>query len=108
MFRVLITCAAMALPSLAQAQEYTVLGAGNQSCGSWVKKTTTRNFSLSWVLGFITAMNATEAIVTGKDPNVTEGTDANGVELWITNYCSANPLKTVSDATMRLYVALEK
>lgn len=108
MLRVVLSCALFMQPLVAQAQEFMVLGAGNQSCGTWVKNPATRQVGLSWVLGFLTAMNASEAIATGKRINVTEGTDTNGVELWITNFCTANPLAPLSDATGSLFLTLKK
>lgn len=86
--------------------EYAVIGVGATSCGSWVSNLPLRRHSMSWVLGFLTAMNMHEASL-GRPGELSKGTDADGLELWITNYCSANPLADVSEAAFRLYVTLK-
>ncbi|MER8882580.1 hypothetical protein [Mesorhizobium sp. M0816] len=86
--------------------DYAVIGAGAQSCGSWVKHQLMRETGLSWVQGFVTAMNMHEA-VQGGSGNLSKGTDADSMELWVTNYCSANPLKDISDAAFQLYATLK-
>lgn len=61
----------------------------------------------SWLGGFISAMNAFSAI-NGHGPDVTSGTDLDGIFRWMDNYCAAHPLEQVSGAAESLIVELDK
>ena len=85
-----------------------VLGPGNSSCGAWTQDHANPS-GLSygedfWVQGFLSAVNEYGTGVS----NITNGTDAFGVSAWISNYCAANPLKSISEAADMLVVELLK
>ncbi|RWA59461.1 hypothetical protein [Mesorhizobium sp.] len=62
---------------------------------------------MSWVLGFLTAMNYRNSL-SGADGNVTSKTDSDGMMMWMVNYCREHPLDDLNKATMQLYFELTK
>jgi hypothetical protein len=103
---VMLTC--MVTPALGAdaSGNYSVLGHGTKSCGWW---TTTRNNgdlqsldAAIWVGGFITAYN----LFTPGVYDITEGTDFEGRNAWIDNYCATNPLDSIADAAAGLMAFL--
>ena len=58
---------------------------------------------VSWLMGFITAVNTFKLKETG---DITQGTDAQGMLAWITTYCRTHPLETVFDAASSLIIEL--
>lgn len=91
------TIALMVMPTIAKAGSVSIRGAGSFSCGSWIKETDYRPLNMQWVLGFITALNYAESQRKPKDgeTDLVDGTDANAIEVWMTNYCQANPLEDI-------------
>ncbi|MEJ8836334.1 hypothetical protein [Ramlibacter sp. AN1133] len=87
---------------------FTILSMGTKSCGEVVgdfKDDGRAKLSNSiWVAGYLTAIN--EYVV--QRSNVAAGTDAAAWDLWIYNYCSANPLDSLSQATSALAKELAK
>ena len=85
------------------AGEYTILGAGSRPCGSWLQArsqvTPESSVMQSWLLGYITSINAHELTIT-KD--IAEGTNADGMFLWVDNYCTEHPLDSVARAAASL------
>src|SRR5689334_19748197 len=97
-----------------------VYGWGAQSCGAWTKAQANRpmlnpsglvaptpngpNFisQHQWVLAFISAYN----VYQGATPDVTKGTDANGLFAWMDNYCAAHPLNMIGTAVIDLIAEL--
>jgi len=79
------------------AQEYTAIGLGNSSCGSW---TAARRDKVAlpyqqWVIGFLSGIGYAKPYA-GLDP--LKGLDGNAVYAWVDNYCGANPLNDISVA----------
>ena len=99
-----------ALPSTAadKAGKFTVLSMGTKSCGEVVadfKEDSRGKLSNSiWVAGYLTAINERVA----SRSNIAAGTDPEAWNLWINNYCSANPLESLSSATSALVAELSK
>ena len=91
---------------------YTIRGSGTQSCGTWLEDRKVYNslqnaMDTTWVLGFLTGMNAMDMMTRrsgGGKMGVT--TDVDGLFAWVDNYCRANPLKTISDAALALATEL--
>jgi hypothetical protein len=87
----------------ASASAQMVLGPGVVSCGTWTSERNedrpTSRLTEAWVLGFVSAFT-----VYGPQPSddISKGTDANSLMAWIDDYCRANPLKDVSEATVAL------
>lgn len=87
------------LPVASFGQEtHTVLGPGAISCGEFLKDNDRmKSDDLFWVEGFLTGANTfSDVRHAGKD------TDNEGRKLWLVNYCQANPLSHLTDATLAM------
>ena len=97
---IMLTC--LVTPALdANAQgDLIVLGAGGNSCGKWTKKRkdNTWHSSGQWILGFVTAYN----YYTPGVSDVAKNADNQGLAAWVDNYCAANPLNDIADASISL------
>ena len=87
--------------STAQAQEErAIIGPlGSFSCGKWINtpKHTSEYFQLRyWVFGYLSGIN----MESGAD--FLRGRDADGLTVWIDNYCRRNPLHAITQATNEL------
>jgi hypothetical protein len=58
----------------------------------------------SWIQGFITAYNFD---VPGPS-DLTKGTDVDGLQAWMDNYCAQHPLANIADAAIALVDELSK
>ncbi|RWN51934.1 hypothetical protein [Mesorhizobium sp.] len=109
--KTIIASACIGLGVLVQptlAGPYVTVGPGAQSCGRWVKANeSSRVHGMSWVLGFMTAMNLRNSL-NEANGNVTSGADTDSMELWLVNYCSGHPLDDLNEATLQLYFELSK
>ena len=87
--------------------QYTILGAGSRPCGSWLQArsqaTPDSAILQSWVLGYITSVNANLLIVSR---DVADGNSPDGLFSWIDDYCAAHPLDSVARATGGLLESL--
>jgi ABC-type xylose transport system permease subunit len=79
-----------------------IFGVGGNTCGAWVQARKENNTSMvgSWVLGYLAALNLWGVIGGARD--ALEGTDPNGLYQWLDNYCAANPLKSIAEASGHL------
>lgn len=73
---------------------------GSSSCGEWVSEGS--RYGMTWLLGYLSGL----AMGTGHD--VLSGTDHKSIELWMTNYCKANPLSNIADGGEEIFFALLK
>jgi len=102
------------MSGVTEASEIQILGAGLQSCGAWTAhKRAYRpggpvNLDSqsaledgSWVVGFLSGIG----MVHDKGADPLKGTDAQGVWAWVDNYCLANPIKKIMDASVAFYFA---
>ncbi|MCY1312234.1 hypothetical protein D9M70_626380 [compost metagenome] len=55
----------------------------------------------NWVLGFTSSVNI-DRHIKGDNRDVLNGADLPSVELWITNFCTKNPMRKVWEATLAL------
>lgn len=96
-----------ALPVM--ARDYMIRGSGTKSCGKWVedhqKQTMAGLADDSWLMGYITAVNAH---VLTKSSDIAAGTDLAGMVGWMNNHCRAHPLDSVDTAANELVLALLK
>ncbi len=84
------------------ALPYYAYGAGTLSCGDYVQtflnpETSHANMYKAWVGGYLTAMNVISTGFTAEDIS---DRDINGPIEWINNYCRANPMENVANATI--------
>ncbi len=95
-----------AISSNAISKQYGVLGVGNRSCGAWTSDRKDNGWptlvELSWVEGFITAMDNNNA----KINTAMHATDSDGIASWIDNYCVAHPLDSLSAASEALAIEM--
>jgi hypothetical protein len=79
---------------------------GTKSCGDVVadfkQDGRGKTYNSVWVAGYLTAINEH---VSSKS-NVAAGTNPEAWDLWIFNYCSANPLDTLQRAASALLLEL--
>lgn len=76
------------------------------SCATWTAQRRANYHEphlMGWVLGFITGLNAYGP----NNGNIAPGTNASGLIGWIDNYCSANPLDSVTTAAFKLVDELQ-
>ena len=77
-----------------------------RSCGNWVEQRKTDDINLvgtrSWLLGFLSGL------AVGFNKDFLEGIDDDQIDLWMDNYCKANPLKSLSTAGQYLATELIK
>lgn len=102
------------LPNIAHALangqgEYTILGAGTNSCGDWTKARAgdhdwNQLIITGWILGYLTATNR---YAPGSD-DVTGNTDIEGIRAWFDSYCNQHPLEIISKAAEALVNELKQ
>ncbi|WP_132073622.1 hypothetical protein [Sinorhizobium americanum] len=95
------TLAFMLTPTIAIAQQPQIRGAGLASCGTWVSESDNRLDMTNWILGFTSSVNI-DRHLKGDHRDVLNGADLPSVELWITNYCTKNPLRKIWEATLAM------
>ena len=106
----LLLLSTLAVPCYAadKSGKFTVFSMGTKSCGEVVadfKENGRGKLSNSiWVAGYLTAVNEHVA----NRSNIAPGTDPAAWDLWINNYCTANPLESLSSATTALIGELSK
>lgn len=95
------TLAVFAISSMAQ-----VSIRGSRSCGTWIdyqkQGGASSLASETWLVGFLSGI----AFESNKD--ILDGADNPSIFLWVTNYCQANPLESLTKAGEALAVALMK
>lgn len=88
--------------------EFSILSMGTKSCGKVVSDYNENGYSKLadsvWVAGYLTAYN--EYMIGRK--NIATETDTAAWDLWIHNYCTANPLDNLAGAASALVTELLK
>lgn len=100
---------AILLFSIVTSTSHAVMLKGVRSCGSWVAekpagrdRSITRLTTDAWFGGFISGLAASSSTDFLKD------VDAVSIEIWVDNYCQANPLNSLADAGTELALELMK
>lgn len=101
-------CVSLTLMSwAAQGRAQHMIGGGVDSCGTWTFERQPPLRALQdqqWVLGYLSAAGQiSSAAGGGADP--LKDMDAQGVWAWVDNYCKANPIKRVWEASMAFILA---
>ena len=79
----------------------TALGAmGGYDCGQWF----TSPVAKLWLGGYLSGLNAAN-LYPGRDP-LNKLNSAEQMNLWMDNYCRANPLRTVGQGANALFQEL--
>jgi len=91
--------------STAQVQEpRAIIGPMDFSCGKWVNtpKDTSEHFQVRyWILGYLSGNNMQSSV------DFMRGRDADGLTVWIDNYCRRNPLHAITRAMVELVKELK-
>ncbi|CAN5392505.1 hypothetical protein BH09PSE6_BH09PSE6_06630 [soil metagenome] len=86
---------------------FVVLGVGTKACSTVLddnyQDINYRYIHSGWVAGYLTFFNHF-SLVGAQD--ITQGIGPNETVAWITDYCTANPQRTLEDATEALRMAL--
>ncbi|WP_224043905.1 hypothetical protein [Paraburkholderia unamae] len=99
MFRKLAATVVAALTLIAATGVHAVTIRGVDSCGEWVEVHKSSAPSIGsvtaerWVVGYLSG------VATGTGKEIIKGADNDSIFLFITNYCRANPLDNVADAS---------
>ena len=80
-----------------------VLGIGTKSCGAVVKEIDNNVHYNNYFTGYLTAVNSW---VGNGINNLREGTDNEGIALWLKNYCTAHPVEDYDEALKQLVFEL--
>lgn len=101
-----ILLAAIFVLCISNVQAVTFMGAGTESCGSYLKEKESmpivHGANISWIVGFLSGA----ASASGYD--VLNNTDSNAIEAAVTKYCEENPLRNVLEASTNIYLQLKK
>jgi hypothetical protein len=90
--------------SARQAPPIKFYGLTSETCGTWTAEAPRRTSVKAqvqtwWVLGYVSGAST----ILATERNITvASTDSNGIEAWITKYCSEHPLVTIVAAAMTL------
>jgi hypothetical protein len=83
-----------------------VMTLGSPSCGQWVRDQSTNGMQAGanryWLAGYLSGL----AVALQTDSLTT--TDSASIELWMDNYCRANPLKGLQDGGVALFRELQQ
>lgn len=77
-----------------------IMGAGTESCGTWVQARQgrgpvpfgTQSLFVEWAEGYLSAVEL------WSPPKPTDGLDPGALETWLDNYCQTHPLTHFVDA----------
>ena len=107
---------ALAVPAMAQKGVFFALGDGMRGCGEFIKSVEAERKErpanarpnavyniyyssfISFADGFLSGANFTDA----ANSRIGQGTDEDGMMLWLENYCRKNPLATYIGAVIAL------
>ena len=100
---VLLLSVLVSVESTANSEIITLRG--SPSCGTWIADNQKQNewpkmINQNWLIGFLSGL------AVGSSNNSVIGTDNNSLNLWMDNYCKSNPLETVSDGGIDLFIEL--
>lgn len=99
-----IAAAICLLAATAQAHEGTYIGAGGIRCGLWtirMNSPATKVEQEGWVFGYLSGINALSS------SDLLAKVDGTAVISWVDKYCSANPNKTLVEASNELLYLLK-
>ncbi len=88
-------------------------GEASVSCGSFVESKhneTQRYIYLTWINGYLTAVNKyqNDVKIYNENRDIKAGRDPQALMLWLDNYCQENPLDNFYQAVLKLQHVLQK
>jgi hypothetical protein len=92
-----VILAGVLMTGAGEARAYNLMGNGIVSCGTWtVDRQHDRAATLEqWVFGFLSGIGYWGA---AQASNPLNGMDAEGVFVWIDNYCRTHPISQLVEA----------
>lgn len=79
---------------------------GNSDCGEWVANSKTNFLMKYWLVGFMSGLNS--GLSTPKNDALEKIKSPSQIFLWMDNFCSKNPLQTVSEGGNELFNELRR
>jgi hypothetical protein len=88
----------------ASSEPRAMAGYGLTSCGTWTQARQAHGEAKleAWVLGYLSGLN-----MDSTHPDALNGTDFDGLNGWIDNYCKAKPLQALALAALDLMHELQ-
>ena len=77
---------------------------GTPDCGQWVANSKSNFSTKTWLLGFMSGINT--GLSKPKDDPLSKVNSAEQIYLWMDNFCQKNPLQTVQDGGLALFIEL--
>jgi len=99
LFLTLIFNFCICLPAISQVTMF-----GNSDCGQWVANSKSDFAMKTWLLGFMSGLSS--GISDPKNDPLKKINSAEQIYLWMDNYCTKNPLRTVSSGGNNLFLEL--
>ena len=95
----LITCVLLTQPAFSQ-----VIIFGGNDCGQWMTNSKSSPYMRGWLLGYMSGLNA--GLSSAKDDSLNKINSAEQIFLWMDNFCTKNPLKTLNQGGNTLFFEL--
>ena len=95
MLRIAMLLLIAAISTAGAQEERAIIGPTDFSCGKWIKtpKRTLNHEQLRmWILGYLSGINAESSA------DFLRNRDADGLTVWIDNYCRQYPLRAITQA----------
>jgi hypothetical protein len=107
----IIVVLCVSLPSTPVAAQKTV-GYGTTSCKSWTMERRSESTASvaysSWMLGFVSGINALGILETDESRNFLKTTVAKGIIAWVDGFCAQHPEDNLDSAGFALVGALKQ
>ena len=81
---------------------------GQSDCGEWVNTSKSNLTVKAWLLGYMSGIGVMHELNDSTDNPLGKIKSAQQIYVWMDNFCQKNPLKTVSDAGVELFIELRK
>lgn len=107
-FKIVLLSILLITSMLMNAHSATTL-IGTRSCSDWIKSKSTEkslNFTKlnneAWLLGYLSGLSS------GSGKDALANTNNSSIFTWIDNYCKKNPMNSISDGGVYLFLELAK
>ena len=79
---------------------------GDIDCGAWLNKKGLPE--RAWLIGYLTGLNTMHDLNKNSDNPLNKVNSAEQIYVWMDNYCQKNPLNTIGDGGIQLFIELMK